>query len=362
MPAFFHRLFLYGNVLIAAGLIGSAFLPMMNPASFWPAGFAGLAFPLLWLLSVIFIPGWLIARKKYWLISVFALIVSFRGMALSWGFSLSGHGKAATAESFTVMSFNSSSMGLLDYSENPKVREHIYQILKTARPDVLCIQEFYTNEHPAQQPHLENILSTGDYPYHYFAKHYTNWKTWHYGTIVFSRFPILDTARIAFNGGYKGNEYLVSVKLLAHGDTVQVLSGHLSSHRLNSHDYQAVGSPDGGKIKSMMGKMRRSFANRAKQAQIMAGEISRSKYPLVVTGDFNDIPLSHTYRTIRGSTLQDAFLEKGFGFGRTFSALSPTLRIDYVLAGREFSVEDFSIYREKGLQHFPVMARLSLER
>ncbi len=362
MPVFFHRLFLYGNVLIAAGLICSAFLPMMNPATFWPAGFAGLAFPFLWLLSVIFIPGWLIARKKYWLISVFALMISFRGMALSWGFNLFSSGKTATDRSFTVMTFNSSSMGLSGYSENPKVREHIYHILKAARPDVLCIQEFYTNEHPDQQPHLENIAHTGGYPYHYFAKHYTNWKTWHWGTVIFSRFPIVDTARIAFRGGYKGNEDLISVKLLVHKDTVQVLTGHLSSYKLNGHDYQAMGNPDGGKIKSMMGKMRRSFASRASQAQIMAGEISRSKYPLVVTGDFNDIPLSYTYRTIRGDALQDAFLEMGSGFGRTFSALSPTLRIDYVLAGKEFTVEDFSIYREKGLQHFPVMARLSLER
>ncbi|RPD40295.1 endonuclease/exonuclease/phosphatase family protein [Chitinophaga barathri] len=361
MPAILRRLFLYGNVIIAAGLICSAFLPMVNPASFWPAGFAGLAFPLLWVLSVIFIPGWLIVRKKYWLISVFALIVSFRGIGVTWGFNLFNTGKTHTAQSFTVMSFNSSSMGLLGYKETPRVREHIYQIVREARPDVLCIQEFYTNEHPDQQPHLENILSNGAYPYYYFAEHYTQWTTWHYGTAIFSRFPIIDTARIAFNGGYKGNEDLLKVKLLVHGDTVQVLTGHLSSYRLNGKDYQAVGSPDGGKIKSVMGKMRRSFANRVTQAQIMAAEISKSQYPLVVTGDFNDIPLSYTYRTIRGNALQDAFLEQGSGFGRTFSALSPTLRIDYVLPGREFAVEDFSIFRKKGLQHFPVMARLSLK-
>nr|WP_236023384.1 endonuclease/exonuclease/phosphatase family protein [Chitinophaga chungangae] len=252
-------------------------------------------------------------------------------------------------------------MGLTKYKENPPIRENIYRILQTARPDVLCVQEFYTNEHPDQQPHLENIQRSCSYPYHYFVKHYTNWKTWHYGTVVFSRFPIVDTARIAFRGGYKNNEDLVSVKLLVHGDTVQLLTGHLSSYRLNTGDYDAVGSTDGGKIKSVMGKMRRSFANRVRQAEIMAGEVAKSKYPVIVTGDFNAIPLSYTYKTIRGGKLQDAFLEKGSGFGRTYAALSPTLRIDYVLAGKEFTVEDFSIHREKGLQHFPVMARLSLK-
>lgn len=334
---------------------------MVSPASFWPAGFAGLAFPLLWLICLLFIPLWLLARKKYWLIPLAALVLSARGLVVTCGFNLSGGSKPATEQSFTVMSFNSSSMGLTRYKENPSVREDIYRIVETARPDVLCVQEFYTNEHPDQQPHLENIRRSGAYPYHYFVKHYTNWKTWHYGTIVFSRFPIVDTARIAFQGGYKNNEDLVSVKLLVHGDTVQLLTAHLSSYRLNTGDYDAVGGTDGGKIKSVMGKMRRSFAHRAKQAEIMAGEVRKSRYPLIVTGDFNAIPLSYTYKTIRGNRLQDAFLEKGAGFGRTYAALSPTLRIDYVLAGKEFTVEDFSIHRRKGLQHFPVMARLSLK-
>lgn len=362
MPAIFRRIFLYGNVLVAAGLTASAWLPVIDPSSFWPAGFAGFAFPLLWLLSLIFIPVWLIVRKKYWLISVVALLLSVRGVAVSWGFNLFGAGKTASKQSFTVMSFNSSSMGLQGYTENPKVRERIYHILETARPDVLCIQEFYTNDHPDKVPHLQNILRKGAYPYYFFAKHKIHWNTWYYGTVIFSRFPIVDTARITFNGGYLGNEDLIRVRLLIRGDTVQLLTAHLSSHKLNGHDYEAVGRPDGGKIKSVMGKMRRSFANRVHQARIMAAEIGNSKYPLIVTGDFNAIPLSYVYRTIRRDRLQDAFLEKGSGFGRTFSALSPTLRIDYVLAGKTFAVEDFSIYRAKGLEHFPVMARLSLKQ
>ena len=44
----------------------------------------------------------------------------------------------------------------------------------------------------------------------------------------------------------------------------------------------------------------------------------------IVTGDFNDVPNTYTYFTIRGK-LQDAFLKQGFGIGRTYSGISPTL-------------------------------------
>ena len=46
---------------------------------------------------------------------------------------------------------------------------------------------------------------------------------------------------------------------------------------------------------------------------------------------------SYTYFTVRGD-MQDAFLKKGFGIGRTFSALSPTLRIDYIFADKNFKI------------------------
>ena len=40
--------------------------------------------------------------------------------------------------------------------------------------------------------------------------------------------------------------------------------------------------------------------------------------------------------------MQDAFLKKGFGIGRTFSALSPTLRIDYIFTDKHFKIKQFN--------------------
>lgn len=154
---------------------------------------------------------------------------------------------------------------------------------------------------------------------------------------------------------------MLTANLLVHGDTMRIVSVHLASYQLRNGDYDAVNSFDAGRIKGLVGKMRRSLSLRSEQSQLVQEQVATSKHPVIVVGDFNDIPLSHTYNTIRGKDLQDAFLQQSFGFGRTFSSLVRTLRIDYILPGRNFSIENFSIVRGKDFEHFPIMARLSLQ-
>ena len=61
----------------------------------------------------------------------------------------------------------------------------------------------------------------------------------------------------------------------------------------------------------------------------MAAIIRTSPYPVFICGDFNDLPGSYTYTTIRGD-LNDAFLDKGRGFGRSYNQILFSLRIDHM--------------------------------
>jgi endonuclease/exonuclease/phosphatase family metal-dependent hydrolase len=80
-----------------------------------------------------------------------------------------------------------------------------------------------------------------------------------------------------------------------------------------------------------------------------------------LTGDFNDVPNSYTYFTIR-KNLQDAFLKNGFGIGRTYSTLAPTLRIDYILATREFTIPQFNRIVKDYSDHYLLVADLRLKK
>lgn len=361
IPVIIRRLLLWGNVLLVIALICSAWFRYLDPGTFWIAGFAGLTFPLLWIACLVLAVIWLLLyRLRYWLISLAGLLLTIPALLLTWGFHLPGSSANPPDRSFTIMSFNCSSMGLKEYKNVTHIRSRIYGEIRKARPDILCLQEFYTNDHPEKTNNFDSLRLQFKYPYHYFVKHRTHWKSWHYGTILFSKFPIVDSSMVDMGGG-SSQEDLLTARLLIHGDTVRVISAHLASHRLDQEDYNVVATPDKEKVKGVMSKMKRSFRLRSAQAKLMRREIDQTSEPLIVVGDFNDIPLSYTYHTIRGD-LQDAFLKKGSGFGRTFSALSPTLRIDYILPDKRIKVEDFSIWRRKGFEHFPVMARLTIRK
>jgi endonuclease/exonuclease/phosphatase family metal-dependent hydrolase len=59
--------------------------------------------------------------------------------------------------------------------------------------------------------------------------------------------------------------------------------------------------------------------------------------------------------------MQDAFLKKGFGIGRTFSALSPTLRIDYIFADKHFKILQFNRLVKKLSDHYMLLADVELK-
>ena len=83
--------------------------------------------------------------------------------------------------------------------------------------------------------------------------------------------------------------------------------------------------------------------------------LDKSEVPAIICGDFNDVPNSYTYFRIKG-TRQDAFVETGRGLGRTFFAISPTLRIDYIFADEEIDVLQYKREIVPYSDHYPLVA------
>ena len=98
---------------------------------------------------------------------------------------------------------------------------------------------------------------------------------------------------------------------------------------------------------------------RSIQANIIKNQLEQSPHPVIFCGDFNDVPNSYTYFTVRGN-MRDAFLEKGSGIGRSFTSISPTLRIDYILASQNLSVLQFHRIKKKYSDHYMLVTDLKL--
>jgi endonuclease/exonuclease/phosphatase (EEP) superfamily protein YafD len=64
-------------------------------------------------------------------------------------------------------------------------------------------------------------------------------------------------------------------------------------------------------------KLKTAYQYRGAQADILHQKITESPYPVIVCGDFNDVPNSYTYFKVRDD-LQDAFLKKGSRHGPHF--------------------------------------------
>ena len=98
---------------------------------------------------------------------------------------------------------------------------------------------------------------------------------------------------------------------------------------------------------------------RAKQAEILTNHIASSPYPVIVCGDFNDIPVSYTYRTL-SQNLNDAFEKRGFGFGTTYSGNIPALKIDYILTAKRIKIFNCTILKVPYSDHYPMVSELGL--
>jgi endonuclease/exonuclease/phosphatase family metal-dependent hydrolase len=100
-----------------------------------------------------------------------------------------------------------------------------------------------------------------------------------------------------------------------------------------------------------------AFTFRARQARTVAAHIRECPYPVIVSGDFNDTPISYTYH-ILDKQLKDAFSEAGFGISNTYNGFIPLFRIDYVLYSRRFNAISYQCDPIELSDHFPVVAVL----
>ena len=179
----------------------------------------------------------------------------------------------------------------------------------------------------------------------------------------FSKYPIIDTG--IFDFGQEDNaQQLIYADIQLRNTTVRVFSIHLQSVRFGTQEYESLSQmkrseKDGFKdSRTIIGKLKRGYQARSVQADIVNDFIRKSPYPVILCGDFNDVPNSYAYETI-GKGLQNAFEEKGVGLGRTFSGIAPTLRIDNIFIGPQYQVSQFIRVNKKLSDHFPIIADIT---
>ncbi len=100
----------------------------------------------------------------------------------------------------------------------------------------------------------------------------------------------------------------------------------------------------------------RSSLKRSRQVNVLAEHIEGCKHKVIVTGDFNDTPISYTYNRLTRK-LSDSFKDAGKGIGSTYRGPLLGLRIDYVLHSAGLSAREYKTSDAGASDHHPVIVK-----
>ncbi len=369
LRTFFKRLFSLITVLCCITYLISCLLPYLNPATWWFIGFLGLTFPYQATLLIFAVIFWLMAKPRWALLPLITLFAGYKQLSVVFAIHPAGEFTAEKRDSaIRIVDWNVGNMYGL--SSSNEIRKHnrteIAGAILKLNPDIICLQEF--NHSTKQGEEADNIgLFTRQYPHYYFLKDVNrNNGYYQYGSVIFSKYPIVNAERIPFAGGNIESLIYADI-LLTKEDTIRLFTSHLQSFKFTSSDYADMHrikeQNDEGLAasKNIVAKMKYAFQHRGEQADVVHEALSQSTYSSVMCGDFNDVPNSYTYFHIRGLR-QDAFLAKGFGIGKSFNALAPTLRIDYILPDTTFNIHQFDMVDEDLSDHSMLVTDLSLKK
>lgn len=353
MRKFIYRILLGINIFFAVTLLIAYVAVHINPEDFAFPAFFGLAYPYLLLINIIISIVWAMLLKFEALISVFVIALGFTHFSNYIQLTKPGGDKE---NSFKVISYN---VRLFNYFENKKgasSQKKVIEYLNSQNPDIFCLQEFFVVGSVAEtDAAIKKALGS---KYYSHLKVFGSGKNKYYGIATYSKFPIVKKGEIVHPGSSSLSIY---TDVLIKGDTFRIYNNHLQSFRLKSmernfmEEITSENKETFGEVKSLSKSLKKGFVKRALQAQVVKGNINRSKYPVIVLGDFNDTPVSYSYRKIRKG-LNDSFVNSGYGAGFTYRGNYPPNRIDYILYDNSLVNSFFEIKKVKFSDHYPIIA------
>ena len=227
--------------------------------------------------------------------------------------------------------------------------EEVLPTIRSARPDVVLIQEHTGSLETALGEALPG-----------FARHSVGQFS------IASRYPIEDVylpPRIDIPNSPPRSARFVRYRLKTPLGPIHVLNVHPVSPRGGLEEARGDGVLEElrqgrlGRSEGVTSMMANSFLRR-RQAEEIAAEARRSPHPTFIAGDTN-LPEGSWILRRCFSDFIDGWRAVGRGFGYTYPASRPWMRIDRILADPRLTFHRFEVLPEGGSDHRAVLAEIS---
>jgi len=309
---------------------------------------AGLLLPAFIIANFLISIWWLFQNKLMLLLSVVLFLVSLP--AIRQLINISFHDKPESAkQQITLASFNANFSKLLIPETTDNNESNVEIFADAFKPysdvDILCIQEIGWRT----KSFLEKSI---DLPYQHEHEDYT--------LTIYSKYPILEAGIIKLNSNSANS--CIWADIVISPDTLRVYNAHLESNRFDGIVPAMINqdAPESMSLSVAFGLLSHYpfySAIRTSQAHLIQSHRKASHHKSIIAGDFNDVPNSHMYQTLKDDMV-DSYVEEGSGIGATYMYPFSFLRIDHILVDKGINVLNYKSVKTEVSDHLLIMTGL----
>lgn len=184
-------------------------------------------------------------------------------------------------------------------------------------PDILCLQE---------RPHT-NLVAYDSIKKNFPTLLYkaTNGREDdNLNIAIFSKYPLQNIKTWYFTKTYNK---MIQADICKDKDTIRLYNVHLQT---TGHGENLI----------------YNCKQRYKQSNLLKAEVKKSPYPVIICGDFNDIPISYTILN-----LYSVLTDQSIALTGSYQGLGGIFKIDYVLTSKDWKKKSYHLFKNTWSDH-----------
>ncbi|MCO6565213.1 MAG: endonuclease/exonuclease/phosphatase family protein [Apibacter sp.] len=306
----------------------------IEPKIFPYLGLLALIYPILIAIYLLFTIFWIIKREKvfipFFIFTFFLLFPIKKYVHIG-----EANHEQITNHELKILTYN------IRYANNNKDLQALEDYITQKDVDIAFFHEIYTRQWRSKEIFLAERYNAA------------------FDLIgISSKYPIINEQKIILpNNGFAG-----MVDIQKDQDIIRCFSIYLEPMYLNKNIFKiSTIAQLKNNLEIITDKLLKGFKKHEVQIDLLTKYIKESPYPVIVCGDFNSVPLSYEYFTLK-KDLVDVFEKSGKGLGWTFYDYYYPIRIDYIFVNNDFKSKLCYVDRNVNFSdHYPVLATLELK-